>query len=495
MFTITVLISGNGTNLQALIDGIQSGLLVEVQINAVISNRKDAYGLTRAVSAGITALECSRSKSSQSRQEYEQELLQTILQLKPRTDLIVCAGWMHVLGSQFLSHLAKTKIKIINLHPALPGQYPGKDAIGQAFLAYQSDRSVRSGCMIHYVVPEIDAGETIESCEVPIYPADTLETLTRRVQYFEKPTLLKAVMRMITDTKTDQKMYLRSGKVRDIYDLGFGLMALVNTDRFSSFDRHICQVPYKGLVLNQTSRWWFKQTEHIMANHLVDYVPDRPEVMIVEKCQVIPVEVVLRAYITGSTSTSLWTNYQQQLTDSVDKEVTYCGLKFPRGLKKNQRLDQVVITPTTKDDEHDQPISAEQVIEMGLCSRSEWDLISYKALELFKFAAETAEQVGLILVDTKLEFGRDLRTGEIMLIDEIFTSDSSRWWLLDTYQERFEQGMMPDNLDKDLIREYVKERCDPYQSENLPKIPESLIEEVSRKYLEFYKRLTGQDLM
>jgi phosphoribosylaminoimidazole-succinocarboxamide synthase len=358
--------------------------------------------------------------------------------------------------------------------------------------------------MIHFVVPEVDAGEIIETCQVPIFQTDSLDTLTKRVQYYEKPTLLKAIMHMITFTQIKQMKKLssdamcpdvspnhnlngiikiKSGKVRDIYDIGHNLLAMVNTNRFSSFDRHLCEIPFKGMVLNLSSEYWFDRTDDIIDNHLINAGEN---IMIVRKCQVIPIEVVIRQYITGSTDTALWTHYAKG-------ERKYCGLTFPDGLVKNQKLVALVITPTTKNDQHDQLISADEIITSGLCTSKEWDYICEKSIQLFEIVSQMAANKGLILVDTKLEFGRNLQD-QIVLIDEIFTCDSSRFWIASTYEERFKQGLAPESMDKDIIREYVRQRCDPYVDKILPEIPQDLIDRVSTTYIKFYEMITGTKL-
>jgi len=506
MTKITVLISGNGTNLQEIIDR-QGVLGNDVNINHVISNRMKAYGLIRAQEAKITTSYLPFLKDTQEREQYENDLLQLIIKDKP--DLVVLAGWMHILGSKFLTVI---DIPIINLHPALPGQFPGANAIGQAWDAYNrgemADNPV-TGCMVHYVIPEIDAGEVITSSPVRILPDDTLDSLTRRIQYTEKSTLISAIIEMINRIKNNneneeneendgrltpdliEKYSIVSGKVRDVWKIGCGLLAMVHSNRFSSFDRNICQINQKGKYLNLISSWWFNKTKCMIPNHLVYSVDN---MMIVKECQVIPIEVVVRGYITGSTNTSLWVNYNQTEPDQ-DGNRAYCGLKFPPGLAKNQQLDHPVVTPTTKDKEHDQPISAEEIIKRRICTQDEWDYIERKALELFDYASNRVAKMGLILVDTKMEFGRD-RKGKIILIDEIFTPDSSRFWITETYPKRFKANMAPDRIDKDLIREYLIGKCDPYdQSEPLPEIPTELKNRVSNAYHSFYQMLIGDDDM
>ncbi|MCO5583046.1 hypothetical protein L7F22_036952 [Adiantum nelumboides] len=199
-----------------------------------------------------------------------------------------------------------------------------------------------------------------------------------------------------------------TGKVRDIYDTGNHLV-LVATDRLSAFDRILATVPFKGQVLNQTSLWWFNKTKHIIPNAVVS-APD-PNVTIATKCKVFPVEFVVRGYVTGSTSTSLWTVYEKGLRN-------YCGNNLPEGLVKNQRLSSNIVTPTTKAIDHDLPIAGEEIVGRGLMSQKDFEDVRERALVLFAFGQQVAAEHGLILVDTKYEFGK-APDGSILLIDEV----------------------------------------------------------------------------
>ena len=271
------------------------------------------------------------------------------------------------------------------------------------------------------------------------------------------------------------------GKVRDTYDLGDKLI-LVTTDRQSAFDRVIAAVPYKGQVLNLTSVWWFEQTESIVPNHLLA-VPD-PNVVIAKKCDVFPIEFVVRGYVTGTTNTSLWTQYKNGVRN-------YCGIELPEGMQKNQPLSQPMLTPTTKEKTHDRPISPSDIIAEGWMTQADWDEASAAALKLFNFGVKVAAQHGLILVDTKYEFGRD-RDGRIVLVDEIHTPDSSRYWLSHSYAERFAQNKEPENIDKEFLRLWFNEHCDPYNDAVLPVAPQDLIVTLSARYIQLYEMITGK---
>ena len=273
----------------------------------------------------------------------------------------------------------------------------------------------------------------------------------------------------------------RTGKVRDQYDVGDKIV-LITTDRQSAFDRVLASIPFKGQVLNQTSAWWFKKTEHIVANHLIE-MPD-PNVVIAKKCKVIPIEFVVRGYITGSTSTSLWTVY-----NSGDRE--YCGNKLPEGLIKNQKLDDNMLTPTTKEEHHDRPISPKDIIKEGWMTKEDWGFCSKIALDLFSFGQKVAAEHGMILVDTKYEMGVD-ESGNILLIDEIHTPDSSRYWIKNTYEQRIENGLEPENIDKEFLRLWFVDNCDPYNDDELPPAPDDLVVELSNRYIYLYETITGE---
>ncbi len=288
----------------------------------------------------------------------------------------------------------------------------------------------------------------------------------------------------LDNTLTNTELVAKSkktGKVRDQYDLGEKL-ALITTDRQSAFDRVLASIPFKGQVLNLTSAWWFDQTKDIIQNHVLS-IPD-PNVTIAKKCDVFPIEFVVRGYITGSTSTSLWTVY-----NNGDRE--YCGNALPEGLKKNQKLDENMITPTTKDENHDMPISPEAIVNDGWMTSEDWNFCSQKAMQLFDFGQRTALENGMILVDTKYEMGKD-SDGNIVLIDEIHTPDSSRYWIADTYQERIENDKEPQNIDKEFLRLWFVDNCDPYNDETLPDAPKDLVVELSKRYIYLYETITGK---
>jgi phosphoribosylaminoimidazole-succinocarboxamide synthase len=272
------------------------------------------------------------------------------------------------------------------------------------------------------------------------------------------------------------------GKVRDNYvQKEQKRRILVTTDRQSAFDRNLGFIPCKGQALNQLAVWWFEQTKDIVNNHIID-VPD-PNVMVCKNVETFPIEMVIRGYMTGSTSTSVWTVYK-----NGDRE--YCGNVLPEGMKKNEPFETPIITPTTKSDEHDEKISPDEIVKQGLATQEEWDKLVEITQSLFARGKEIAQKGGLILVDTKYEFGKD-EEGNIVLIDEIHTPDSSRFWIADTYGEKFAAGEEPESFSKEFLRLWFNDRCDPYKDEVLPDMPDELRIQVAQRYIDVYEKLTG----
>jgi phosphoribosylaminoimidazole-succinocarboxamide synthase len=251
-----------------------------------------------------------------------------------------------------------------------------------------------------------------------------IEQLKTKNNY--RDIITNSLSNCLTSTSLEQCTCFK-GKVRDRYDLGKAF-ALITTDRQSAFDRILATIPFKGQVLNQTGAWWFEQTKDIIPNHVIDF-PD-PNVTIAKKCTPFPIEFVVRGFVTGSSSTSLWTIYEEGNRE-------YCGIQFPDGMVKNQKLPKPVITPTTKEEEHDRAISPAEIIAEGWMEKEHWEYASKKAIDLFVRGQEISSKHGLILVDTKYEMGLDEK-GEITLIDEIHTPDSSRYWIEESFQEKTE---------------------------------------------------------
>lgn len=274
------------------------------------------------------------------------------------------------------------------------------------------------------------------------------------------------------------------GKVRDCYDLPDNTRVIITSDRISAFDRILTTIPLKGQVLTQMAKFWFEQTADICPNHVVSY-PD-PNVVIGKKLTIMPVEIVVRDYMTGSTGTSIWPMYK------AGKREMY-GINFPDGLHENEKLPHTIITPTSKafDAGHDEPLSADEIIAQNLLTQAQWDTVSDYALKLFARGREIAARQGLILVDTKYEFGFD-DAGTIILADEIHTPDSSRYWFLESYAEKFANGEKPESFDKDFVRNWVNARCDPYK-DDIPTIPNDIRIKAAEIYIGAYERITGRN--
>jgi phosphoribosylaminoimidazole-succinocarboxamide synthase len=270
------------------------------------------------------------------------------------------------------------------------------------------------------------------------------------------------------------------GKVRDNYVLE-NKRIIITTDRISAFDRVLGTIPFKGQVLNQLADFWFDKTKHIARNHVIE-VPD-PNVMVVRECVPLPVEMVVRGYITGVTTTSAWYNYQRGVRD-------FCGVRLPEGLRKDQKFDEPIITPTTKAEAgaHDRPISGKDAIKEGLVSRDLYDSMAETSLKLFDFGTRFVSKHGLILVDTKYEFGT--LDGELVLMDEIHTPDSSRFWFADTYEGLFKNGEEQRKLDKEYVRTWLANRG--YTGDGIPpKLAPEIVIEAARRYIEAYEKITG----
>jgi phosphoribosylaminoimidazole-succinocarboxamide synthase len=271
------------------------------------------------------------------------------------------------------------------------------------------------------------------------------------------------------------------GKVRDIY-LRAHDVVLVATDRHSSFDRIIAYVPGKGEVLNRLSAYWFDQTKDIIANHVLA-VPD-PNVTVAKRCTPLPIEAVMRGYLSGVTGTSLWTRYHKGERD-------FGSFRLPDGMRKNEKLREPAFTPSTKEKEHDRNVTPQEIVETGLLARDLLARIEDAARRLFRRGQEFSRARGLILVDTKYEFGLDA-DGALTLIDEVHTPDSSRYWQADSYEARVARGLEPDYFDKEFLRLWFIEHCDPYADATLPEAPAEMVEELSRRYAAIFNQLTGE---
>ncbi|WP_442902465.1 phosphoribosylaminoimidazolesuccinocarboxamide synthase [Frigidibacter sp. MR17.14] len=289
-------------------------------------------------------------------------------------------------------------------------------------------------------------------------------------------------MRLLPEAVIPELPNYYRGKVRENYDLPDGRRVIIATDRLSAFDVILTKIPYKGEILTQIARYWFERTADICPNHVLSY-PD-PNVVVGTRLDILPVEIVVRGYLAGTTSTSILPRYRKG-------QRTMYGITLPDGLRDNDKLPHPIITPTSKafDGGHDEPLSEAEILAQGLLTAEQWATVSDYALKLFARGQEMAAKNGLILVDTKYEFGTNA-AGEIILADEIHTPDSSRYWIADGYEEAVAAGLRPQSFDKDFIRAWVVDRCDPYKDE-IPEIPLSIVERTSDVYAQAFEAITG----
>jgi len=290
-------------------------------------------------------------------------------------------------------------------------------------------------------------------------------------------TLESSIPDAIAGIEFDWPFGRRHGKVRESFSLPDGQFLLVTTDRLSAFDVVLAAVPYKGQVLNQLSAFWFDATADVVPNHLLKVLD--PNVSLVRECQPLPVEVIVRGYITGVTKTALWTLYE------AGERVIY-GHKFPDGLRKNDPLPEPIITPTTKagPGEHDQRLTCAEVVECGFLDQKTWDIVQDAALQVFGRGQDVARAAGFHLVDTKYEFGR-APDGEIMMIDEVHTPDSSRFWDANSIADG-----APDQWDKEFVRLWYADQG--YRGDGSPPaLSSDVIVETSKRYIALYEGLTG----
>ena len=296
----------------------------------------------------------------------------------------------------------------------------------------------------------------------------------------DKKVLIENMSNTLLETNFSSLGELYKGKVRDNYiNKEKGQRVIIASDRLSAFDRVITTIPFKGQLLSQMSNFWFEKTKDIVPNHIID-IPD-PNVTIVKECKSFPIEMVIRGYITGSA----WRDYEN------GKAVS--GIKFPEGLKKHQKLPKVVITPSTKAEigDHDEPISREEILEKNIVSKEIYEKVEDFTYKLFEFGQKWCAKNNLILVDCKYEFGI-ANDGEIVLIDEIHTPDSSRFWVLDTYEDKFGKGEEPDILDKEFFRGWLMKEANYMGDGPVPEIPDEIRAELGMRYIKGFETITGQ---
>ena len=303
--------------------------------------------------------------------------------------------------------------------------------------------------------------------------------------------IVSALDKTLTTIKFDEAVSHHSGKVRESFVLPGGKRAIVVTDRVSAFDFVLGTIPFKGQVLNQIAAWWFGILDGVVPHHFIES-PD-PNVSVVKDAKPLPVEIIVRAYLTGSTDTSSWHAYQH-----LDRKI--CGLTMPDGMVKNQIFPSSIITPTTKPIEgHDEAISREEIIDRKLVPADIYAQAEEYAMKMFAVGQQKAAERGLILVDTKYEMGLD-SDGKLMVIDEVHTPDSSRYWVAESYQERFDAGEEPESLDKEFVRRMlidngINPSADPAMYDGSRFLDDELRMAAAKKYIQLYERMTGEDFV
>jgi phosphoribosylaminoimidazole-succinocarboxamide synthase len=299
-----------------------------------------------------------------------------------------------------------------------------------------------------------------------------------------RETIQSALPHVLSSTHLEALGARYEGKVRDNYTTQDGHRIIVVTDRISAFDRIIGTLPLKGQLLTTCAHWWFERTRDVAPNHLLS-VPD-PNVMIVRECRTLPVEMVVRAYLTGTTSTSIWVHYERG-------ERVFCGHKLPNGMRKHERLPKPLLTPSTKanDGAHDVSASRDQILAATKMNADDFDAAAEMAMALFRRGQQLCADRGLILVDTKYEFGKSPE-GDLVVIDEIHTPDSSRFWFSDTYDDRFASGLDPESFDKEYVRRWLASRG--FRGDGpTPILPDEVRVEATYRYVEAIERIMGED--
>jgi phosphoribosylaminoimidazole-succinocarboxamide synthase len=394
------------------------------------------------------------------------------------------AGW-RVYGPGEIARLHQVlTLKSLGLSLARITQLlAGREADLPALLALQEDVLTTRITDLQRARKSVQAARAKVSRDSRLSLEDLIDLVRETTMSTLNETRLAASAHQVLREAIDPRLPgLFRGKVRDNYDLPDRRRILVTSDRLSAFDRVLCCIPFKGQVLNGVARWAFEQTADLCPNHVLDY-PD-PNIVVGRRLEILPVEVVVRGYLAGGTSTSILTLYR------AGRRQMY-GHRLPDGLADNQALAAPIVTPTSKaaDGAHDEPLTEEEILQRGLVSDARWRRMSETALALFARGQALAAERGLILADTKYEFGVDAE-GTVRLADEIHTPDSSRYWRADTYPQRLAAGEPPDSFDKDVIRAWVAARCDPYH-DDIPEIPPELIWKTALTYVEAHERITG----
>jgi phosphoribosylaminoimidazole-succinocarboxamide synthase len=296
----------------------------------------------------------------------------------------------------------------------------------------------------------------------------------------EDSLIFNQLSKCLTETNFTEFGEKYAGKVRDCYSYDQNKLILVTSDRLSCFDRIVTSVPFKGQILNSMALFWFDKIKNIIPTHVIS--SPHPNVIIGQAAKTLPVEVVVRGYLTGSA----WRDYEKGLSIS--------GVTLPKGMKKNQKLSEPIITPSTKapKGEHDLPISEKEIVSSGIVESTLWNKVRTKALEIFNLGSKVAESNGLILVDTKYEFG--MVNNELILVDEVHTLDSSRYWIGKDYIQKFEAGVEPTMLDKEPTRQWLISKGFMGEGQ-IPEFTDSHRVDIAKHYINSYKLITGTDFI
>jgi phosphoribosylaminoimidazole-succinocarboxamide synthase len=473
--------SGEGTSIEFVLQSIQSNLLrnTKYKVTHLVTNTSsNIVNIVNNYDVNTLVLDNPAPFNSVEERLHFESKYKYFWGNDGIPDVILLLGWKYILSEDLITHFNNHDIQVLNMHPALPNTFVGNHCAKKTFDSYLNGTTKVAGSMIHKCTPDLDKGEVIDTVKFNI-DAKTFDEFSQQVKFHERILLYNVISNLTVNKLTPEYI----GKVRNVTEIGHNLLVLTATDRISAFDRHLTNVPQKGILLNYMSAWWFNKTRHIIPNH---YVHHDNRHMVVKKCNPIKLEIVVRAFMTGSSSTSIWTRYNSG-------ERNMYGIQFRDGYSKNQKLDELVITPTTKGDV-DEPITKQDLKDRGYLTETEINYIYEKALELFKFGSLVAADRGLLLVDTKYEFG--FYNNQIILMDELHTCDSSRYWKHESYSSRFANALEPEKYDKDCIRDYVKATYSnqEIQTRNCFDIPENIVENVNNVYKTYYNLLTNSNL-
>ena len=458
---VAVFISNNGYNLEALVDSRY--LCIEIVL--VVTNNKNSGGIKIAQKSNIPVFYLDAVK-----EKYNEILVEKCLE--KHIELVILDDWTQSLTNIFINKYIN---KIITLQHSLPGKYTGKNSIKKAYNDYLEGKISYTGVMVNLVCDEMDnllgdEMEVIDWIEVPIYKSDTYEILMDRVTSVGKPLLINSINKYLNSTGIQYNKYnIYIGRIKNKFDIGYDLICLYFSDINNSIGR--------GHILNLTNKWWLDRTSHIIPNHMVHMDGNY---LICKKCRVIPIKIIVLSFMTDS----LWEHYKNGVRN-------YCGINFPDGIDKNKPLPELVITPIIKEDIY-KLISKDEILESNILQEKDLFYIYTKSLELFKYGQEVANSRNLILVDTKYEFGKDLN-GKIILIDEIHTPDSSRYFYIEGYQEKVKSGLAPKQLSKEFVRQWLIENgFQGKEGQSIPEMSEEYVTSVSERYIELYEHILGE---